>query len=172
MILNFLEFVKESLEYKVLNIEEQDIDEILNMCVQAFGDLESSDEIKEYLKEKTDWNISKKATLDNKIVGCYLFNEDSVIDFLKDSDCALEDLSQYENKRGIQGIALVVRPEYQKFGIGKKLRSVPLNMGYDYIWGQHLKGLHNIKHWTDFGRKIVADGEIDGEDMYVTLMDI
>ena len=158
--------------YQISDIDESDIDGILDICVEAFGDLESSDEIKEYLKEKTDWSISKKATIGDKIVGCYLLNEESVIDFLKDSDCSLENLSQYENKRGIQGIGLVVVPEYQKLGIGKEMRSIPLNMEYDYIWGQHLKGLHNIKHWTDFGRRIVADGEIDGEEMYVTLMDI
>jgi hypothetical protein len=45
-------------------------------------------------------------------------------------------------------------------------------MGYDYIWGQHLKGLHNVDNWTKFGRRLVADGDINGEDMWVTLMDL
>lgn len=101
-----------------------------------------------------------------------MLNTDSIFEFLKNSNCLLEDISKYKNKIGIQGIALVVTSEYRKFGIGREMRNIPLNMGYSYIWGQHLKGLYNIRNWVDFGRRIVADGEINGEEMYVTLMDI
>ena len=42
-------------------------------------------------------------------------------------------------------------------------------MKYDYIWRQHPK---TSNYCIKFNQRIVADGEIDGEDMYVTLMDI
>ena len=175
MIKRYNQFILENInsESKIENIKETDIPEILEMCAQAFGEVEGSqEEVKEYLKGDVNFRISKKSIIDGKIVGCYLFNEESVYDFLKNCDCLKEDISKYKKLRGIQGCALVVIPEYKGEGIGRKLREIPLKMGYDYVWGQHLKGLHNIDNWTKFGRRLVADGVINGSDMWVTLMDL
>ena len=59
-------------------------------------------------------------------------------------------------------------PEYRDLGIGKKLRDYPLQLNFDYIWGQHLKGLQNIDNWTKFGRRIINNNG----DLYITLMDL
>ena len=170
-----MRYIKEYNQFNnfiISNIQNSEIEEVLDICVNVFDAVDSPDEIKSYLREETDFNISLKATINNKIVGCYLFNTKSVNDFLKDCDCLKEDISKYENKRGIQGLALALLPEYRGSGIGKELRKMSINKNYDYIWGQHLKGLHNIDQWEKFGRRVIADGNIDGEEMYVTLMDI
>ena len=174
MLKKYKEFIIENVnsEVKIENIQDSDIPEVLDVCVEVLKDVDTPENIKEFLGEDVDFSISKKATIDGKIVGCYLFNTDSVYDFLKDCDCVKEDMSKYQNLKGIQGCALVVLPEYRNMNIGRKLREVPLKMGFDYIWGQHLKGLHNVDNWIKFGRRLVADGLIGGEDMWVTLMDL
>ena len=173
MIKRYLQFIKESHENFIIeSITENDIDDVLEICAKVFGDVDSAEDVKSYLGEATNWNISKKAVINNKIIGCYLFNEDSIVDFLDGKDCVLENLSKYTSKKGIEGLGLALLPEYRNMGIGKEMRNIPLDMDYDYVWGQHLKGLHNIDNWTKFGRRIVADGDIDGEEMYVTLMDL
>lgn len=162
-----------NIEYKILNVSEDRIDEILEVAAQVFGDVNSQDEIKEFLNDETNFDISKMVLVDDNVVGCYLFNETQINDFLDGhNDIMLEDISKYENKKGIQGLGLALLPEYRNIGVGKELRNIPLEMNYDYIWGQHLKGLHNIDNWLKFGRRVIADGVIDGEDMYVTIMDI
>lgn len=149
----------------ISNTSSNDAEECLNLCAIVFSDIMTPDEIKQFLKTSVNWNISKKATFGDKIIGCYLFNEDSVLEF---AEYQLEDLSKYKNLKGIQGLSLALLPEYRGSGIGKKLRDIPLHMNYDYIWGQHLKGLHNIDNWTKFGRRLVAESP----DEYVTLMDL
>jgi hypothetical protein len=125
------------------------------------------------LKEKTNWSISKKIMDADKIIGCYLFNEESVYDFLKDyPETLLENIDEYKTKSGIQGLALCLLEEYRGSGLGRNLRKIPTQMNYDYIWGQHFKSLKNVNNWIKFGRRIIADGMIDGDEIYVTLMDL
>ena len=61
-------------------IQTKDIPEILNLNFKIFGDEIPMSEagLKKYLQYQTDWNISKKAEKDGKIIECYLFNNDSV----------------------------------------------------------------------------------------------
>lgn len=150
---------------KISKIEKNDIEECLNICSEVFSNVMSKSGVYNYVKHTADWNISIKASLDDKIIGCYIFNEESVTNF---ENCQKEDLKSYKNLRGIQGVALAVLPEFKGLGIGKKLRDFPLHLGYDYIWGQHLKGLKNIDNWTKFGRRVVADCG----GLIITLMDL
>jgi hypothetical protein len=99
-----------------------------------------ADDLKEYLMAVVNWDISKKLTLNDTIIGCYLLNEDKITDFLENCDSLKEDVSKYENLRGIQGVALALSKEFRDKGYGRKLREIPLQMDCDYIWGQHLKG--------------------------------
>jgi len=172
MIKNWHQFNESHNNILIRNIESYDINEVLDLCAIVFDNVMEENELKSYLSSVTDWSISKKAVLNDKIIGCYLFNTEPVTDFLKNCECLKEDISKYENLRGIQGIALALLPEYRNSGIGRELRSIPINMGFDYIWGQHLKELHNITQWTKFGRRVVADGLVHDEDMYVTVMDL
>ena len=154
-------------------LTKNDLDTVINMCIEAFGAFETKDEIRTYLMEQIDVSISKKDVLGSHIVGCYLFNKASIYDFMQDNPtCALSDLSSYKDKQGIQGVALVVRNSFKGKGIGKLLRDVPKSMNVDYIWGKHLSDLGNIQQWVQYGRKIVGNGIVEDEHLIITLMDL
>lgn len=149
---------------KISKISDKDISEVLEICAVAFQHVMDQDSVKSFIQSTADWSLSVKAVYQNKIVGCYIFKERSVVPYLK----SIQEKEKYKNLKGIEGVALAVLPEYRDLGIGKKLREYPLHLGFDYIWGQHLKGLQNIDNWTKFGRRIVNDiGHL-----YITLMDL
>jgi GNAT superfamily N-acetyltransferase len=165
------EFINENfnpLQPRILPIEEEDIPEVLEVCVDAFQEVDTPEGIREFLGGETDWSISKKCVIGDKIVGCYLFNEQSVAVMLDECGCAKEDYEKYRELRGIQGLGLALYPDYRGSGIGRMMRSIPLQMGYDYIWGRHLKGLHNVDQWIKFGRRVIGENE----EEYVSLMDL
>jgi GNAT superfamily N-acetyltransferase len=119
----------------------------------------------DYLIKSVDWGISIKATVGDKIVGCYLLSQEPISSCDSVDD---EKIKYYSNLYGLQGISLAVSNEYRNMGIGKALRDETLNMGYDYIWGYQSKELNNIDNWVKFGRKIVGETYFD----YITLMDL
>lgn len=149
----------------ISKISSNDIPEVLEVCVQVFSNVMSPEEVREYVGGTADWNISVKATMGDKIVGCYIFNEESVTQFQR---CSRENLKKYKTLKGIQGVGLAVLPEFRGTGVGKKLRDYPLHLNYDYIWGQHLEGLHNVDNWVKFGRRVI--GKCGG--LFITLMDL
>ena len=70
----------ESDNINIKSIESKDIPEILDLNYKIFKHEISwnESELKAYLKESTDWSISKKAVDSNgKIIGFYLFNNDN-----------------------------------------------------------------------------------------------
>jgi GNAT superfamily N-acetyltransferase len=150
---------------KISAIQPEDIPEVLDVCSVVFSKVMSPGGVKSYINGSADWSISAKAEYKGRIVGCYILNRDPVT---RQQHCSKEDLGRYKGMKGVQGIGLAVLPEYRDFGIGKKLREYPLQKGYDYIWGLHMKGLHNIDNWTRFGRRIICDSG----SMFTTLMDL
>jgi len=173
----------ESVDAQILPVENEDVPEILEICAEALAHVDNPDRIKGYLGKATKWSLSKKCVLNGKIIGAYLLNEFPIQVMLDDckrlfkegkfSVCDFEDYEKYRTLRGLHGLALVVLPEFQKIGAGKKLRDVPLHMGYDYIWGMHLETLKNIEQWTNFGRKVLGKFTDDeDETVYITVMDL
>lgn len=51
----------------------------------------------------------------------------------------------------MEGVALGLKKEYRGNGFGEKLKdwfeNYAKDNGYDFIFGQHLKGLNNIDFW-------------------------
>lgn len=135
----------ENSDYQILPIEISDKIEVLNICAESLKHVDNPERIKQYLGRATEWDISKKCVFNGKIIGAYLLNHFPVYKMLEDCErlfsekkipyFSSENYQKYRNLRGIHGLALVVDPAYQKTGAGKKLRDVPLTMGYDYIWG-------------------------------------
>ncbi len=159
---------------KISSILELEKNEVLDICVEVFKNVMPQASVKGYINCSADWDLSVKATFEDKIVGCYILNENQIpipfksIRYFNDDDSQWEDLSKYAKLKGIEGIALAVLPEYRDKGIGKALRNYPLTLDYDYIWGQHYESLQNIQHWVKFGRRIVSHYT----GLYRTLMDI
>ena len=144
--------------FKIENINEKDIPFILDMCSKIFDNVITYEENMEYLSSAVDWKISKKGCLNGEIIGVYLFNEDPLP----------LNISKYNNKKALQGVALALNPKFRGMGYGKQLRDVPLYMNYDYIWSEHLKGLHNINDWLKFGRKLI----FENDSSYFTVMNL
>lgn len=168
---SFIQFVFEQsnpLQPRILPIQKDDLPAIFDICVEAFGEVDTPEGIRGFLGSETDWSISKKCVVGDEIIGCYLFNTQHVSSMLDQCGCAKEDYSKYEGLLGLQGLGLALKPEYRGSGIGRMMRDVPLSMGYDYIWGRHLKGLHNVDNWITFGRRVIGEND----DEYVTIMDL
>jgi len=159
-----LNFRKE--DFRIEPVQDKDMDCILAMCKEIFKEHKSIASDLLMLEFFTDISISRKALLNDKIIGCYLFNEDTIY---CDNRVIFEDLGPYKNKKALLGLALALMPDYRGKGYGKQLRDLPKTMrNYDYVWGMQLKSLNNIDNWIRYGRRIVAEGE----SSYVTLMDI
>jgi len=110
---------------------------IMEMVAEEFKDLMSKENSYRYLKAVVNWDLSVKLTLDNKIIGCYLFAEGSLDEYTDD----------FIGQKGVEGVALVLEKQYRNSGFGKLLIEYSETLPYDYIWGQHLKGIGNLEHW-------------------------
>ena len=106
------------------------------------------------------------------MIGCYLLNEEPVYEepvYQDEKFEIFEDLSSYNKKRSVHGVALALLPEFRGIGYGRLLCAFPCQpYKYDYIWGYHEKTLNNIAEWEKFGRRIVGESK----ECYVTLMDL
>ena len=152
--------------FSIENIEESDIDYIIEMCEKLFSEAMGYYYPGLLFYEMTDFLISKKAVLDDKIIGCYLLKGESVntqeINWL-------ENLDLYQARRGLQGVALGILKEYRGLAYGRQLRDSALTLSqYDYIWGGQAKQLNNLDNWLGYGRRLVGETECS----FVTLMDL
>ncbi len=128
--------------YSILPIDESEIEEILSLADEIFEHVQK--DTSTYVYFLTHWEISVKLTKDStgEIIGFYLFNEDP-----------LREL----HGKGLQGVAIGLKEEYRGRGLGKRLICYPYEqLDYDYIWGNHLKGLNNLPDWQK-RRKLIED---------------
>lgn len=160
----------------VEKIVDEDKDAIIRHTVTEFhGGGISDAAIAEFANYYTDWDISRKLMLDGILVGFYLLQEDSVANLMDaryDSCVALEDLSGYAHKRGVEGIILLVLPKYRGKGYGNLLKDLPRQMGYDYVYGEQFKATPEVlQHWLK-RRRLIADCSSIWGDVWVTLEDL
>jgi GNAT superfamily N-acetyltransferase len=154
--MRYREIIAEAEAVVIKGIERSNIPDIIKHVIQAFHGKGMSDlELKSFVMATTDWHLSKKLVANDHLVGFYLFREGSVIDLVGSCDTK-EDLSPYAKKRGIEGIGLVVLPQFRGQGFGDRLKNLPSTMGYDYIFGMQLKSLNNLPQWLK-RRRLVAD---------------
>lgn len=143
-------------------INREDTSTIFKMVANTFSAHASVELVRQELTQNVDLDISKKLVLGDKIIGAYLLGERDLFHFLQTNSayCKVllppEDVKWLRGKRGVQGVALVVLPEYKGRGYGKQLIDLPSQLGYDYIWGEQLKSLGNLHHWLK-RRQLVAD---------------
>lgn len=131
----------------IYKINDNDIEDVLELGDNIFKGVLYDN--KSYMYHATNWNISIKLVLDNKIIGFYLFSEGNI--YYNDPI--------FENKKGVQGVALGIDKKYRGNGFGNMLinKSYELfNNDFDYIWGQHIKSLNNLEDWKK-KRTIVND---------------
>ena len=140
-----------------------DIKECLDICNIVFFKHMST--VRSYIQQTADWDLSLKAIYDDKIVGCYILNEDSITCFKSNTGF---DVTKYTNLKGLHGVGLAVLEEYKGLGIGRALRDYPCNnmYGFDYIFGMHLESLKNLDNWKKI-REVVSTSPT----MHITLQD-
>ena len=59
---------------------------------------------------------------------------------------------------GVEGILLFVEEAYRGKGWGNKLKDMPKEIGYDYVWGRQHKNLNNLDHWLK-RRELILEKE-------------
>jgi len=151
--------------------DESSIDEALEVFAAAFPQYEIG-EVKEFIMSSTNWENSIKATYNDQVIGIYLIGDRQLSEVIKDENAEpTEDLEEYENLIGVEGVALAVAPKAQKIGVGKKLKDALLSMtSADYIFGLQYKSLNNLQHWLK-SRRVVAQSVGDGA-VFITLQDL
>lgn len=101
------------------------------------------------LQQETNWDISAILLNDeDKIMGLYLLG-DSQLDSLTVNE-------KYVDLKGVEGVLLAVSEEIRGQGWGNKLKNFPKTLEVDYIWGQQLKSLNNLKDWLK-RRELIAE---------------
>jgi GNAT superfamily N-acetyltransferase len=140
---------------KVEKIEKEDIPEIIRISKDIFKTIIGNvDWMDEYLIESTNFDISVKLTMNGQIIGCYLLNPVNI------KGGYLKQFPELAGLKGLEGVCLGIIPLYKSMGYGKMLLAYAENLNYDYMWGEHLKSLNNIDHWTKRRDKVVDFGEI------------
>jgi 8-oxo-dGTP diphosphatase len=106
-----------------------------------------------------DPSISVVAIENGQVVGFYILGKRGILEGIKEEELTpTEDLSAYQGKKGIEGVALGVIPEARGSGLGSKLKDYPQRLGADYIWGLQLHALGNLEHWLK-RRRVVAKND-------------
>jgi hypothetical protein len=157
-------------------IIDDDKDAIIRHTVTEFhGNGVSDAEIAHFTIFFTDWKLSRKLMLNGRLAGFYLLHEGSIAELMDERyhHCVpVEDLSRYADKRGVEGIILLVLPEHRGKGYGNLLKDLPRQMGYDYVYGEQFKATPDVlQHWLK-RRRLIADCSGIYGDVWVTLEDL
>lgn len=145
----------------IQKVSNEDISILKKMVITEFGHMVSLSEMDGILNDVINWNISVKLTLNNRIIGCYLLSDRNIK--IPDNCDIKIDLRKFDDLRGVEGVALIILPEYRKLGYGNMLKNVPKQLGFDYVWGEQLHDLDNLDMWLK-RRELIAVCS----DMYVT----
>jgi len=131
---------------KISNIQTNEIEDILILAEAIFKKHDSN--VRGTLDYKVDWEISIKLTLDDEIIGFYLFDIKNI-----------SNNGKYKGKKGIEGVALGVNESQRGCGYGDILVNESYKIfkdTYNYIWGMHMHSL-NIKPFWQKRRDIISD---------------
>ena len=153
---------------KIEKMKTQDEVEVIEVAKACFPDYTA--ELPGIVKESCHGDYSRSYVVreGGKIIGAYLLGKNQLPEMFPGPET-----KPYKGKKGIEGVALFVLPEYRGTGIGRQLRGIPLSSGADYIWGQHFEGLGNLQNWVNFGRKhLMTYTDWAGGKVHITVMDL
>lgn len=116
----------------------------------------------EFLCSNAQLRLSLVAEEAGKCVGAYLLRRCKIRDVERYPDIEWEpgvDVSDFDRKKGIEGMALFVDPDRQGDGIGRHMinhmEAMALSKGFDYICGRHFDFLDSLSMWEE-RRDVVA----------------
>lgn len=155
-------------DIKISSIDKKEIENIINITAETFKKHMSFAASVSYLKDCVDFSISIKATYNDELIGFYLLNENK-IPYINEKNLkiSVEKYKELQSNNGLEGVALVILPDYRKLGISKLLieesYKIAKNLDCDYVWGEALKTINNLNEWSKVRTFI---GETDG--LYIT----
>ena len=156
-------FKEDLSDIEIVNIDESDKADIL----QIEDTQGNTPEVVKYIQDNVNWGLSVKAVERGVMVGYYLLSNNPISSIDEKGVKYFENIENYKDKSGTEGVSLYVKPEYRKLGIASLLKDYAENTGSDYVWGYQSKYLDNLEHWEK-RRKYFAD---TGKE-HVTLKDI
>ncbi len=127
------------------------IDKILDWGTH-FSHIMDESSFRNYVYFMSDFEISFML-IDEKenIVGAYTLLESEIYEEYINTE-------KYEGLYGVEGILLFVEEAYRGKGWGNKLKDMPKEVGYDYVWGRQHKNLNNLDHWLK-RRELILEKE-------------
>jgi len=155
MIKLFENYKKNGVEISLINNKEdkKSAISIIDETFKKYGGFST-------VKGSADFDISFVIKLDGEVIGTYILGDKPLH--------LLGTLNHYMGLKGVEGVALAVKPEFRGTGYGNMLKDYSIeNSKYDYIWGMQLKDLKNVEDWAK-RRRIV----FSSSSMVITLQDI
>jgi GNAT superfamily N-acetyltransferase len=135
----------------VRGIPNKYISKILDWSIH-FNHIMDESSFRTYVNFMSDFEISFML-LDEKenIVGAYTLLKNEIYEEYPNTE-------KYEGLDGVEGILLFVEEAYRGKGWGNKLKDMPKEIGYDYVWGRQHKNLNNLDHWLK-RRELILEKE-------------
>lgn len=137
-------------------IQDSEIDDVIQIAYESFKEHLTYVDFKCHVSRNTDWDISVKLVEDGLIIGSYMFADRAI-----KAHYTKHDVS---NLLGLEGVCLSIIHSKRGLGYGTLLKDYASTLGFDYIWGGHMRVLNNLNHWLK-RRELVC--EILGN--YITL---
>jgi hypothetical protein len=155
----------ENTNIQIEDASKFDVESIISIVFECFPQYKS-EAIKNYILSVTNFYKSFVLTDGAKLYGFYLIGDRQLNQIIDDENLiAHEDTAPYEDKIGVEGVALGVIPTYRKMGYGKQFKNKI--HGYDYICGLQFKQLGNLQNWLKTRRLIASN-----DHLYLTLQDL
>ena len=135
----------------VIGIPNKYISEILDWSIH-FNHIMDESSFRNYVNFMSEFEISFML-IDEKenIVGVYTLLKNEIYEEFPNTE-------KYEGLDGVEGILLFVEEAYRGKGWGNKLKDMPKEIGYDYVWGRQHKNLNNLDHWLK-RRELILEKE-------------
>jgi hypothetical protein len=135
----------------VRGIPNKYISEILDWSIH-FNHIMDESSFRNYVNFMSEFEISFML-IDEKenIVGVYTLLKNEIYEEFPNTE-------KYEGLDGVEGILLFVEEAYRGKGWGNKLKDMPKEIGYDYVWGRQHKNLNNLDHWLK-RRELILEKE-------------
>lgn len=149
----FLESINRS-EITIEHIlNEKDKEAAIQIPTADFARFGTPASIYSYIKHSVDFDISLIAKYNDEVIGSLLFTQTNLTNHPIYISGGIENINenvieQIKDKRGLEGFALSVKPEYRNsFAVYKLLYEMTQMIGYDYVWLLQYESLQqNIKY--------------------------